>query len=96
MKKASIILFIVLLSLTVCSENVKADNNLSAQKEQEINLFEGVFRFAEEILGTQPAGSGAKAKKKKKGARDQEAKQEGVKLKKRRKAVESFDEEEEY
>ena len=51
MKNTSIILFIVLLSLTVCSENVKADNNLSAQKEQEINLFEGVFRFAEEILG---------------------------------------------
>lgn len=61
------------------------------EKEEKTEL-----RFAEEILGTQPVGSGAKAKKKKKGARDQEAKQEGVRLKKRRKAVESFDDEEEY
>ena len=51
------------------------------------------LRFAEDILGTKVTGSGTKAKKKKSSG-DKEADGEGSKLKKRRKTVEVFEEEE--
>ena len=50
MKNTTIIFIITLLLFTVCSENVKADNNSSAQKGQENNIVEGLFKLADDIL----------------------------------------------
>jgi hypothetical protein len=55
------------------------------------------LRFAEDIMAPRPDKVGDKAKKKKKkGAHAKDSAEDGIKLKKRRRGSESFDEEEEY
>ncbi len=82
-----------LVSAQAVSEPAKTLPSLAAREV----AVKGGIRFAEEIVPTVPSKAQAKTKKKKKSARGKEAAEDGIRLKKKRRGLESYEgEEEEY